>query len=263
MIRVLLLISILSSCTLFAPIQEEYTLDDITSSLYSYTGTTISSRAVVPYWNSINIFESGSLENYPLQGQNTSWATTSKGSYYEIESITYYPLSDYIEELTEIYYIQPDYVYVDNNGNVNSLYRKKYETVYRDGSVRREEIVWDSNQTTQYNIEFLEDDQNIFTTAIFSSVVEYTQSTLDVDASSVRVDGKRAYSNAGNGQEHIWIFETGTFRNVLINGVKYHSVDVIAEIHVQILNKEIQSIVGSYTLTNSIGEVILTVTSFL
>lgn len=255
MIKYIVLSLLLMSCTFFDSNIEIYDANDITISVSQYIGSTALSKAVVPYWDGVDTFSNGTLDNYPLTGQSTTWTVIFNNPIYEIKSTTIYPLDSYADILEETYYMLADKTYVDASGNPDSLYRKKYETTYRDGTRRREQIIWDSNQvspvpTAPENTEWSS------LTAEFKSIVKYNQGTPVNDSleySTSKIDGYRFYANVDGVEEHIWLKETGSFKNAYIDSIRKKSVQVVASIHAVIKNKVIFSIEGEYILTDSDG----------
>lgn len=124
-------------------------------------------RATVPvHTDPLTSFRSGTKTDYPEIGQTTTWTVEDRGNnVYKITAVTTYDTNDAIEYTEEIYYVKDELDTQDTadtsddvlgtwgtedpvvapDGSVDNLHRDKFITVFKDGSIRYEEI--DTNTT--------------------------------------------------------------------------------------------------------------------
>ena len=201
--------------------------DYVVSSYYILKGDEdlSESRATIPVHNIENqTFTSGSRTYYPEVGQTTTWEVENRGdNLYRITAVTQYASNDAVDYTEEIYYvkdIEPDGIWtiddptVDSSGNSDYLYREKFITVFKDGSIRYEKIINNSlaDETQKYaafewsNVQKFPESEAAFLTlfedAFYSSKVSYQQDVYKRFAFwnvlNKQVIGTRYYTETGD-----------------------------------------------------------------
>lgn len=254
---ILLIAAILiNSCSLFPAMETTTSSESVMASLVMYAGSSPSgARAVIPYWLGEDTTQGGFRLDYPWPGQVTRWVTTEEDhdgvQVYRVHAITFYPEGSAVERTDEVYQITADNVYFPN-----SLEREVFETRLRDGSIRVETIVADTNHPTdRFSLDavFFDDDYSFF------SVVTYTQQLQDSSGSfdNIRLIGERYYTNK-NSQERLLIKEEGFVINLVIDGQIYRGrTDVESRIEIIIDDRVVTHLQGYYRFTTPRGVHIL------
>ena len=218
-------------------------------------GTVASIRTVIPAWDADigpSTFTSGSIENWPENGQTTSWTATltTVTDVYFIEATTTYDRDEdaNIDRTEEFYYVKDmapldswgsEDLYVDATGAVDSKKRQRFRTYFADSTIRREQIVADATDgaSGQYAIfdfngtldyDSLEIPSDTFTAgenSRWSSKVAYAHNMKDNqywtwwgDLSRASLRGDRYYSSGmvdGSFVESYIFIESGLARNIV------------------------------------------------
>lgn len=189
-------------------------------------------RATVPvHTDPQTSFSGGTKADYPEIGQTTTWTGEAQGSnVYKITVVTTYENNGAIDYTEEIYYVKdaadPDTAalgtwgtedpVVQPDGEVNNIYREKFITVFKDGSVRYEEI-----ETNTTHAQALGDGDSVKYAAFEApSDAEIPASESEVITS----DTDAWYSSKVNYQQEV--FKKFAFWNVLnkvIVGTRYYT----------------------------------------
>lgn len=252
----ILLFSFLLSCTIGADPEmvggESVEYYMATPLFYGQTGA-VSASAAAPFWRyGLTGIRNGSMDDYPFQGHTTVWNVTEPSeNLYRIHATTSYDFTRLVSRTDEVYYIKDvngnglwdfgDY-YSDQNGIQDPLYRELYSTEFSNGDIRTEEITADSNS---FDFQLPEGINEAYE---YASKVEYTQMTPVIDVASSRVQGARWYVNTGE-VERIYIYETGTIVNPVIDGKFRGRSDLTGEIIIVIDSGGV-AINGFYEITN-------------
>lgn len=250
----------LMSCSFGLEADRSVTEGSGTENLNEFLGTVsmvlgqtgLSSSAAVPYWSMANkAIVSGEMNNYPEQGQITTWTVEPRADHvYRIDAITRYPYDANIVRTQEIYYLRSvsgvwdsNTQWVDQSGVVDPLYREKFETVFANGDVRAETITRVQNEVNGNRYE---------------STVTYTQAPLNVDAANLKLSGTRTYVELGDVDEtsRTTIAETGLATNLVLNGIQRGRTNITGQIFIEIKNGVRTAVTGSYRFVDQAGNLI-------
>ncbi len=246
-ILLILTIILVGSCSLFIPVDSATGLVEFkTVFMSSYNMLTDSGlitteqsetpRAVAPVWmagENTSFTSTGTINDYPEQGQITDWSYTDQGSdIYLVTSFTYYPNDTYLDYTKEVYYVLDDGngvhgsedSYVDANGITNSKYRKNFRTFFTDGTRRVEAITEDATGSAgQYALFEIDGSLDYDTVAPVSDTF-----TAGVDN---RWSSKVVYSHNAK-DSYFWNW-WGTVRRISMNGERYYSAGMVEGEYVQ------------------------------
>lgn len=266
-----ILVLILSSCTIgLEPDVSGGTVYDtelLTSTLEIELGNTngISSSATIPFKKIEEgiPFENGSMDNYPEQGQRTTWKIneTDQTNIYKVEVTTVYDYTNYVDRTFESYYFQDvgtleeystdDPIYNIETNQTDNKYREEFYTIF-NGDIRRDEIIESIDDLTNFPDEFLNIED-----ITYSSVVTYEQIPQEeVDTDNLRLDGTRYYAEYSDGTSKTVIIEEGFAVNMSHEGrVIRGRSEFEGEIIIEIDSGKNRNVEGSYNFDN--GDIII------
>lgn len=197
-------------------------------------------RATVPvHTDPQPSFSGGTKKDYPELGQVTTWTVDDQGSnVYKVTAVTDYANNGAIDYTEEIYYVKDvpadtqntpgdasddvlgtwgtEDPVVQPDGEVNNIYREKFITVFKDGSVRYEEI---ETNTSHAQASGAEDPVKY---AAFEAPADVKIPASEAEA--VTTDTDALYSSKVNYQQEVFKkFAIWNVLNKVVVGTRYYT----------------------------------------